>query len=767
MSHAQLRFLRALATLSVVSLFAASCLTPSFKLDDGGGSGGLGGGRPVDHCTNGVTDRGETARDCGGPDCDPCEIGQRCLENRDCKNNSCVDEICAAPTCSDDTQNQDETDKDCGGKTCEARCSVGDRCLVDEDCETNACRSRVCVESSCNDNKQNSGETDIDCGGSICGATCDTGQRCRSHSDCLQPDDPETGTARCVDDDPDDGVNEKRCRLTCPVRYSDCDELAKNGCETNTNTSTEHCGACGAVCNPPHTVTPLCDAGQCKFDTSAGADGCVSGYANCDGQWANGCEANLQRSIATCGSCDVACSDKNGEASCVSGTCRITCDPGFRDCDKDPGKNGCETNIWKDSGNCGGCGDEDDAYICEGDVAMGIYPACVDGDCETTDCSEAPGFGACDGDGLCNDSLTTPENCGRCGGTCVVQNGTPSCEVNDGVASCGIKQCDRNFANCDADLRDCEVDVRTNEEHCGGCAGSGGVSCVGLETTASLRVEDAICEDSECRIVACDAGYADCDGKATNGCEVRLGQSINNCEVCGDTCGGTNPFCDPVSGCMHRPPITRVQQVTGQATSGNEATVTIDVSSGPNRALVIAVASVTAPTIRYQGNGIPAIISSAIPDTTGGASQIAFVSDANIGAAGTKTIKVSSDWGGTVVTVFELRNVNQTSFVTKTTNTPDDCMGGTPMDVSHSVTVGSAGSFTVASLAAQGNAPGASGTPIGLTEVAEVFQQDQITGLAGYSTSSSNFTAGWTLTGTCYGSALATATFESAPTTWP
>lgn len=886
---ARLRILRSAFSLAFVSLLAASCLTPSFKLDDGNGQGvggQAGGGNSPNHCRNDVTDAGETSKNCGGPDCDPCEIGLRCLEDRDCKNDSCVDNVCADPTCTDKDLNQDETDVDCGGTVCGATCDLGERCLLDTDCESGACKGKLCVESACNDNKQNSGETDVDCGGSVCGATCDTGQRCRANSDCRQPDDTTKGTARCIDALPDDGVDEKRCRLTCPVRTDDCDEIAQNGCETSTDTSLEHCGGCGRECDPAHTVKPICDAGSCKIDPDQGEDGCVTGYANCDGKTDNGCEINLKTDPKACGTCDTVCSDQNGTPGCMGGACTINCDSGFRDCDAavNPGKNGCETNIRKDTRNCGGCVEESSSFACMGDPEAGIYPVCMEGECDTVDCSAYDGLADCDGDGACDESLTTAMDCGACGVSCIVQDGLGTCSVDPGTgtASCSIYQCSANHANCDSNGTDCEVDVRTNDEHCGGCAGSGGVSCLELETNTSLRVTDAHCEAKKCVILACDDGYADCDLNPTNGCEtntgsattcggclptsaaggagvncqttfpnanvacsggntctqtscmatfgdcssgaggnagcetsvttvddcgscdnvcggdqnrvqsrsctgttsyscnvtcqsgycpnstpqksctVQLGQSLTNCKVCGDTCTGTNPFCDPVSGCMQRIPVSMVQAVTSQATGNNPATVNFTVSAGSNRGVVVAVAAVNPPTIRYQGGSpLTPVISQTAPDTQG-VSAIVFIPESALGGSGAKSVTVTSDWGGKVVTVYELKNVAQTAPVTAVSSTGTDC----PLTLSHTVTVGAGGSFTAAVLIAPSPSL-VQGTPVGLTESAEVYQTEQTTGLTGYSTAGSNFTAGWGLVGTCYSSALATATFAPLVTAGP
>jgi hypothetical protein len=72
--------------------------------------------------------------------------------------------------------------------------------------------------------------------------------------------------------------------------------------------------------------------------------------------------------------CSPACVNPNGTTACVNGRCAPMCSTGFGDCDGDPA-NGCETSTDTTS-NCGMCG-----RVCTSDAGT---PACNAGTCATT-----------------------------------------------------------------------------------------------------------------------------------------------------------------------------------------------------------------------------------------------------------------------------------------------------------------------------------------------------------------------------------------------
>ncbi|MDB4929422.1 MAG: uncharacterized protein JWM10_1906 [Myxococcaceae bacterium] len=164
----------------------------------------------------------------------------------------------------------------------------------------------------------------------------------------------------------------------CATGYADCDGNAANGCETNTSSSSSHCGACGRSCPAFVRATPVCVTGACDFR-------CLPGYDDCNGNAGDGCEISLG-STANCGACGVACARANAAATCTTGTCALgACATGFGNCDGVEA-NGCETAVATPA-NCGACG-----VVC---ARANATVTCATGACALGTC--APVFGNCDG----------------------------------------------------------------------------------------------------------------------------------------------------------------------------------------------------------------------------------------------------------------------------------------------------------------------------------------------------------------------------------
>ncbi|MGA7123976.1 MAG: hypothetical protein WBY94_27995 [Polyangiaceae bacterium] len=69
------------------------------------------------------------------------------------------------------------------------------------------------------------------------------------------------------------------------------------------------------------------------------------------------------------------------------------------------------------------------------------------------------------------------------------------------------------------------VNLQSDTNNCGAC----GSACNQTNATET-------CSSSACVIVACSAGYADCDALASDGCEVNVETDPKNCGGCGKAC---------------------------------------------------------------------------------------------------------------------------------------------------------------------------------------------------------------------------------------
>ncbi len=543
-------------------------------------------------CVGGGTLCGETCHDlqtddthCGACDT-PCALDRATAT---CSEGACGIVACdpGFGDCDSITENGCETPLDtlidCGG--CGVSCDVpnasdtcpGGRCAVDAcdatyaDCDglpLNGCETSLQTLASCGSCGVACAPANAtgDCSAGVCAiAECNPGWAdCDSDpvNGCETPLTTNTNCGGCgVACAPESGVGEcttGSCLIaSCLPGFSDCDLNPANGCETNIRTLTD-CGTCGVACDRQN-ASASCAGGTCF------TAGCDSGWSNCDGVDANGCETSV-RTLANCAACGITCDRANASESCDTGVCTLgTCNPGYADCDLDGG-NGCETNI-RTLNNCGTCGtacslpnatsscstgtcelltcnagwsncDGNDANGCEtplntlsdcGSCGSVCAPASGNGDCSSGTCrvsSCAVGFDDCDGldTNGCETNIRTLSDCGGCGTTCTRANATASC----GSGVCGILSCDAGWSNCDGiDANGCETPISTLS-NCGAC----GAPC-------SLANASESCETLTCEITACDEGFADCDSRDSTGCETPL-TTLSNCGACGTTCSRAN-----------------------------------------------------------------------------------------------------------------------------------------------------------------------------------------------------------------------------------
>jgi hypothetical protein len=304
----------------------------------------------------------------------------------------------------------------------------------------------------------------------------------------------------------------------CTGGLSCCGDL---GC-VDTKTNPSHCGSCDFSCGNPDHATPTCAAGQCELT-------CATGFANCNLLVQDGCEADLASDPANCNGCGTACLFANGDASCTAGKCGLMgCKTGHGDCNNDP-TDGCEVDLASDPANCTTCGN-----VCP--AANHVAATCVAGTCGSgTEC--VIGYADCDLDpttGCEVDVLADVANCGACGMACpALPQATAQC-TNGG---CTVASCDPGYADCDKSVYSgCEVDLDFDTNNCSAC----GMKCPMVPNGVPGCVMGA------CGVGGCDPGYADCDNNPANGCEVNLANDGMNCGACGVMCSSVSngtPVC--------------------------------------------------------------------------------------------------------------------------------------------------------------------------------------------------------------------------------
>jgi hypothetical protein len=299
----------------------------------------------------------------------------------------------------------------------------------------------------------------------------------------------------------------------------DCNGVAADSCETNTETDANNCGECGVICDPVKNGAAGCKNGVCGVGT------CDTGYADCNGDTKDGCEVSTQSDANNCGACGNVCpSGASGQGQCVAGKCRLACSGTMADCNNDP-SDGCETDLATDNASCGACGNK-----C---TSVGnLSAACSAGTCAATSCT-TPYLTCKSGPANSCESNSTSDvnNCGSCGKKCgPYNNAVAACTAS----ACAIAKCSSTtYDDCDKVVSNgCEINITTDINHCGKC----GSQCPGYTNGV------AACTNSVCGFGMCNAGYADCDKDLATGCEINTNTDLKNCGKCGTVCAA-NQIC--------------------------------------------------------------------------------------------------------------------------------------------------------------------------------------------------------------------------------
>ena len=518
-------------------------------------------------CVNGTCEPAgciDLFHDCDADDSD-CETPTNTLENcGDCgapctmlanASVDCSTGICSPGAC-------DDGFGDCDGDAstgCEETLDVLQHCgACNTPCDFSSstgddCSTRVCVAGACKAGYQDcdgdklngceSLESDAHCG--ACGQTCDGSL-------------DHVNTASC---------NMGDCTLTCGTGFGDCDMNPFTGCESSIRTL-DRCDECNTPCAIAHAVAS-CSTGSCAFVQ------CDTGWANCAGGLADGCEQSLDADTH-CGSCGNVCGAgaNAGKPHCAGGVCTAAiCSAGTADCNGDGTT--CETNTTDDEMHCGGCGAACPTSVanassvqcvsskcqpvcqslyadCNGNVSDGCESSlqtltncggcgnacsipnametCAGGTCAVDRCEDD--VGDCDADPVtCETPLNTVQNCGTCATACNLANAVSACGGTPGARVCEITNCTQAYyQDCDGlDATGCEADLRTDVGDCGSC---------GFDCNAKDNVASASCGGSSCTFT-CDAGFGDCNGVDADGCELRL-NTLSDCATCGTACTRAN-----------------------------------------------------------------------------------------------------------------------------------------------------------------------------------------------------------------------------------
>ncbi|WP_438033512.1 hypothetical protein [Sorangium sp. So ce204] len=721
-------------------------------------------------------------------DADNCgSCGQKCAlphATAECQGGACKVKACEAPyaDCDGDPENGCEvntaTDSShCGG--CEELCPAvnGDAYCEASECKVECDTGFTDCNGQVDDGCERATTRDVlHCGG--CGIACvpEAGGRpwCRDgvcgeticpagRGDCNG--DPEDSCEVNLAADPENcgtcgglctvANGTGKCTATgcaigsCEPGFADCDGSYDNGCETSTDTSLSHCGACGETCTIAGG-TPKCEGGDCKVRT------CNSGMGDCDGNPDNGCETNVNSNQTHCGACAAAggvnCNTiyANATATCQTGACSfVGCKADYGNCNSSL-TDGCEANVRTDEGNCGACGTQ-----CN--IIHTTSNLCLDGTCNPV-CTSAQ-YDDC---GVprngCNIDLWDDENnCLGCNLVC--QSGASAHVASNQCSSSGCNPvCSGLWRNCDGNgMNGCEKDVSGDVNACGAC----NTQCLQAHASATA------CTAGTC-VPTCDPGWKAC-GDPSGGCTTQLG-TASNCGDCGHVCSGTRSICSN-GNCVVSPDIVVVNSgTTGTLSTIGNSAPNINVSHAlqtprdNDRMVLVGIVasenSLAPVSVTYDGT--PMTLFNTRQADNNSAAHIYYLLDSQLPAAtGNKPVVVqmasSNTWGVYFANVVELKAVHQSNPFASATTTgihtnTTDCSGTVSRGVSTNFSATNSFVYTV--MAARNGNTGATISPTAATSTMNRRLTDPTTmvALAGYLVASSNTTISWTVSG-CYSTA--------------
>ena len=143
----------------------------------------------------------------------------------------------------------------------------------------------------------------------------------------------------------------------------------------------------------------------------------------------------------------------------------------------------------------------------------------------------------CGADGSCA-SPTDIHTCGTCSNDCSTLPGVATKSASCSKGHCAY-DCVRGYADCAGAGNGCATDLSVPAS-CGSCSND----CTSLPHVLG-KVD---CDAGECSFPAssCTAGWGDCNGDPSDGCETAL-DDAEHCGVCGTSCSGVAAICDASS----------------------------------------------------------------------------------------------------------------------------------------------------------------------------------------------------------------------------
>lgn len=315
------------------------------------------------------------------------------------------------------------------------------------------------------------------------------------------------------------------CVATCSSDTTNC-----SGACVSLITDLANCGACGAVCSTPN-AEPICVGGHCQVKV------CNAGFEDCDQTPSNGCEVELAKDPANCGACGKPCVDTpNAGEACVGGVCSLTCTPPWEDCNG-VYDDGCEANLQQDVATCGSCKNTCSFAHAQAHCEAGV---CKLGDClaDWEDCDEDAPNG-CEAD--LQNSITS---CGTCQNKCAFPNAQPGCAKG----SCYLKECNSFYGDCNGEANDgCELLIASDVFNCGACGRAcSGAGVTSVECTSGLCVSACDLGLGNCTKPAGPGPDNGCETSVTT--QTQCGGCDNDCSKQGVNpfaCFGSSgaPYC--------------------------------------------------------------------------------------------------------------------------------------------------------------------------------------------------------------------------------